>query len=230
MIGRFREIYSSSKRLVLSKRELMLVTALQLSAKPKTHHPDEEHKPRLPDSIARPIANMPLSRMENTTFAMPSIIDSHDMGLRTVFTVQTPKRKSLFNAYSTIILYFDIKDTIDSFISANACLNVSFIQSVISLGQCFSNCGARPLVHRSLAVALSSIHVTEQFSSVSSQCKERTPWRWSGPPTYLPFPPTSQEDLRLDGYLNCPHAERKGTIHLQTFMSSPGFEPSPNGT
>ncbi|GFV90868.1 transposable element Tc3 transposase [Trichonephila clavipes] len=61
--------------------------------KRKTHHPDEEPKPRL----AGPIANMPLSRMENTTFAMPSIIDSHDMGLRTVFTVQTPKRKRLFN-------------------------------------------------------------------------------------------------------------------------------------
>ncbi|GFV45418.1 hypothetical protein TNCV_858561 [Trichonephila clavipes] len=42
---------------------------------------------------------MPLSRMENTTFAMPSIIDSHDMGLRTVYSpdaqkktpIQTPK-------------------------------------------------------------------------------------------------------------------------------------------
>ncbi|GFV59731.1 uncharacterized protein TNCV_1908021 [Trichonephila clavipes] len=43
---------------------------------------------------------MPLSRMENTTFAKPSIIDSHDMGLRTVFTVRSPKRKRLFNAYS----------------------------------------------------------------------------------------------------------------------------------
>ncbi|GFX39055.1 transposable element Tc3 transposase [Trichonephila clavipes] len=63
----------------------------------KNHHPDEEPKPRVPDSIARPITNMPLSRMENTTFAMPSIIDSHDMGLRTVFTVRTPKRKRLFN-------------------------------------------------------------------------------------------------------------------------------------
>ncbi|GFU01577.1 hypothetical protein TNCV_655251 [Trichonephila clavipes] len=65
----------------------------------KTHLPDEEPKPHLPDSIARPIANVPLSRMENTTFAMRSIIVSHDMGLRTVFTVQTPKRKRLFNAY-----------------------------------------------------------------------------------------------------------------------------------
>ncbi|GFU87183.1 hypothetical protein TNCV_4265471 [Trichonephila clavipes] len=31
-----------------------------------------------PSSIVRPIAIMPLSRMENTTFAMPSIIDLHD--------------------------------------------------------------------------------------------------------------------------------------------------------
>ncbi|GFY02667.1 hypothetical protein TNCV_3505471 [Trichonephila clavipes] len=40
---------------------------------------------------------MPLSRMENTTFAMPSIIDSHDMGLRTVLQSRRPKE----NAYST---------------------------------------------------------------------------------------------------------------------------------
>ncbi|GFT74058.1 hypothetical protein TNCV_3707901 [Trichonephila clavipes] len=40
---------------------------------------------------------MPLSRMENTTFAMPSIIDSHDMGLRTVLQSRCPKE----NAYST---------------------------------------------------------------------------------------------------------------------------------
>ncbi|GFS80348.1 hypothetical protein TNCV_3447861 [Trichonephila clavipes] len=30
--------------------------------------------------------------------AIPSIIDLHDMGLRTVFTVRTPKGKRLFNA------------------------------------------------------------------------------------------------------------------------------------
>ncbi|GFU26331.1 hypothetical protein TNCV_3180821 [Trichonephila clavipes] len=40
---------------------------------------------------------MPLSRMENTTFAMASITDSHDMGLRTVLQSRCPKR----NAYST---------------------------------------------------------------------------------------------------------------------------------
>ncbi|GFX56280.1 hypothetical protein TNCV_2242141 [Trichonephila clavipes] len=42
---------------------------------------------------------MPLSRMENTTFAMPNIIDSHDMGLRTVLQTRRPKE----NAYSTPI-------------------------------------------------------------------------------------------------------------------------------
>ncbi|GFY24335.1 hypothetical protein TNCV_1013841 [Trichonephila clavipes] len=41
-----------------------------------------------------------------------------------------------------------------------------------------------------------------------------------GPPTSLPLPPTTREDLRLNG---------KGTIHLQTTISSPGFEPSPYG-
>ncbi|GFV40454.1 hypothetical protein TNCV_4494111 [Trichonephila clavipes] len=76
----------------------------KLTAKPKnskTFHPDEAPEPRLPDSIVRPIAIMPLSRMENTTFVMPSIIDYHDMGLRTVFTVRTPKGKRLFNAFVT---------------------------------------------------------------------------------------------------------------------------------
>ncbi|GFY06237.1 hypothetical protein TNCV_2680311 [Trichonephila clavipes] len=35
---------------------------------------------------------MPLSRMENTTFAMPNIIDSHDMGLRTVYSPDAQKK------------------------------------------------------------------------------------------------------------------------------------------
>ncbi|GFT65805.1 hypothetical protein TNCV_729361 [Trichonephila clavipes] len=42
---------------------------------------------------------MPLSRMLNSTFAMPNIIDSHDMGLRTVLQSRRPK----VNAYSTPI-------------------------------------------------------------------------------------------------------------------------------
>ncbi|GFX04285.1 hypothetical protein TNCV_3974341 [Trichonephila clavipes] len=37
---------------------------------------------------------MPLSRMENTTFAMPSIIDSHDMELRTVYSPDARKEES----------------------------------------------------------------------------------------------------------------------------------------
>ncbi|GFW90716.1 hypothetical protein TNCV_2417131 [Trichonephila clavipes] len=42
---------------------------------------------------------MPLSRMLNSTFAMPNIIDSHDMGLRTVLQSRRPK----VNAYTTPI-------------------------------------------------------------------------------------------------------------------------------
>ncbi|GFS53704.1 hypothetical protein TNCV_731091 [Trichonephila clavipes] len=70
--------------------------ALSQAKNSKTLHPDKEHKPSLPDSIARPITNMPLSRMENITFVKPSIIDFHDMGLRTVLTVRTPKEQRLF--------------------------------------------------------------------------------------------------------------------------------------
>ncbi|GFX25651.1 hypothetical protein TNCV_3172921 [Trichonephila clavipes] len=42
--------------------------------------------------------------MSNSTFAMPNIIDSHDMGLRTVLQSRRPKNKRLFNAYSTCSL------------------------------------------------------------------------------------------------------------------------------
>ncbi|GFV87718.1 hypothetical protein TNCV_780021 [Trichonephila clavipes] len=49
------------------------------------------------------------------------------------------------------------------------------------------------------------------------------------PLTSLPLPPTSREDLLLDGYLEYPPCP-KGTIHLQPSMSSPGFEPRPKGT
>ncbi|GFX02721.1 hypothetical protein TNCV_2011651 [Trichonephila clavipes] len=49
------------------------------------------------------------------------------------------------------------------------------------------------------------------------------------PPTFLPFLPTSREDMWLEGYLEVPPC-RKGTMHLQIFMPSPGFEPKPYGT
>ncbi|GFY08022.1 hypothetical protein TNCV_2580541 [Trichonephila clavipes] len=78
-----RSLYVSESNL------LALSQAIKLF---KTHHPDEEHKPRLPDSIAQPITNMPLSRMENTTFAKPNITDSHDMGLRTVYSPDAQKK------------------------------------------------------------------------------------------------------------------------------------------
>ncbi|GFW80526.1 ilGF domain-containing protein [Trichonephila clavipes] len=53
----------------------------------------------------------------------------------------------------------------------------------------------------------------------------------SGSPISLLLPPTSREDLRIDGYLQRwlpPCCE--GTIHLQISMPSPGFEPRSYGT
>ncbi|GFU42823.1 uncharacterized protein TNCV_3140061 [Trichonephila clavipes] len=49
--------------------------------------------------MVRPIAVMPLNRMENTTFAMATIVDSPDMGLRTVLQSRRQKK----NAYSTYV-------------------------------------------------------------------------------------------------------------------------------
>ncbi|GFT77698.1 hypothetical protein TNCV_4245651 [Trichonephila clavipes] len=50
-----------------------------------------------------------------------------------------------------------------------------------------------------------------------------------GLPPLIPLPPTSREDLQLDGYLKHPPC-REGTVLLQTSMPPPGFEPRPNGT
>ncbi|GFT13982.1 hypothetical protein TNCV_2616091 [Trichonephila clavipes] len=48
-------------------------------------------------------------------------------------------------------------------------------------------------------------------------------------PNSLPFFPTSREDLWLDFHFRVPPCS-KGTIHLQSSMPSPRFEPKPYGT
>ncbi|GFT85951.1 hypothetical protein TNCV_3255931 [Trichonephila clavipes] len=73
------------------------------------------------------------------------------------------------------------------------------------------------------------MQVTVRFCSAPPQFRWRKPWGDQGPRTFLPLPPTSREDLRLNGHLEYPSC-RKDTIHLQTSMSSPGFEPNPYGT
>ncbi|GFT39174.1 integrase catalytic domain-containing protein [Trichonephila clavipes] len=57
---------------------------------------------------------MPLSRMENTTFAMPSIIDSHDMGLRTVYSPDARKKTPIqqHNSGLATILKIPVKGTL----------------------------------------------------------------------------------------------------------------------
>ncbi|GFS79774.1 hypothetical protein TNCV_749741 [Trichonephila clavipes] len=53
--------------------------------------------------------------------------------------------------------------------------------------------------------------------------RENNPGGGQTPPTALTFPPTSRENLWLDGYLKVPPC-REGTIHLQTSMSFPGSQ------
>ncbi|GFW47423.1 hypothetical protein TNCV_4537131 [Trichonephila clavipes] len=50
-----------------------------------------------------------------------------------------------------------------------------------------------------------------------------------GPHISLPLPPTSQEDLRLDGYLEYSSCH-EGIIHIQASIPYPGFEPRSHDT
>ncbi|GFW01034.1 uncharacterized protein LOC103524116 [Trichonephila clavipes] len=59
-----------------------------------------------------------------------------------------------------------------------------------------------------LALALSTMQVTRRFCLVPLQFRGRKPWGGQGPPTSLPLPPTTREDLRLDGYLEYSHASK----------------------
>ncbi|GFY30728.1 hypothetical protein TNCV_3118881 [Trichonephila clavipes] len=59
-----------------------------------------------------------------------------------------------------------------------------------------------------------TIQVTVCFSSVTPQFRGKTPGGSQRPPTSLPLPPTSLEELRLDGYLEYPHAAR--TLRIYT--------------
>ncbi|GFX00054.1 uncharacterized protein TNCV_3080501 [Trichonephila clavipes] len=43
---------------------------------------------------------------------------------------------------------------------------------------------------------------------VSTPISRENTWGGQGPPTSLPRPPTTREDLRLDGYLEYPHAAK----------------------
>ncbi|GFU01013.1 hypothetical protein TNCV_1816341 [Trichonephila clavipes] len=49
------------------------------------------------------------------------------------------------------------------------------------------------------------MQVTVRFCSVPPQFKGRKPWGGQKPPTSLPLPPTTREDLRLDTGLACSH-------------------------
>ncbi|GFW38136.1 hypothetical protein TNCV_602121 [Trichonephila clavipes] len=74
------------------------------------------------------------------------------------------------------------------------------------------------LIRLSIAIALSTAY---DFARFHSNFEEEYPGTGQVPSTTLPLPPTSREDLRLDGFLEyaCTPC-REGTIHLQTSMAS----------
>ncbi|GFT39882.1 uncharacterized protein TNCV_3286591 [Trichonephila clavipes] len=66
----------------------------------------------------------------------------------------------------------------------------------------------------SLALALSTMHVIVRFCSVPPPTFEgEHPGYGQEPPNSLPFPPTTREDLRLDGYLEYSHAAKAQNIY-----------------
>ncbi|GFT81899.1 hypothetical protein TNCV_3908741 [Trichonephila clavipes] len=60
----------------------------QKTQKLSTQMKNHSHASRIPSFDQSEMEN----RMENTNFAMPSIIDSHDMGLRTVYSPDAQKK------------------------------------------------------------------------------------------------------------------------------------------
>ncbi|GFX62545.1 hypothetical protein TNCV_1006181 [Trichonephila clavipes] len=73
----------------------------------------------------------------------------------------------------------------------------------------------------------STIQVTVRFCSVPPQFR-RTPWGWSGTSHLSSLSTKYTRGLAARWLFRVPPC-RKGTIHLQTSMSSPGFERSPYG-
>ncbi|GFX05624.1 hypothetical protein TNCV_3435281 [Trichonephila clavipes] len=70
------------------------------------------------------------------------------------------------------------------------------------------------ILHLSLALALITMQLTVRFCSVHPILKENTLEREVGG-TSLPLPPSSREELRLDGYLEYSHAEKALYIYKQ---------------
>ncbi|GFV01676.1 uncharacterized protein TNCV_3050691 [Trichonephila clavipes] len=54
------------------------------------------------------------------------------------------------------------------------------------------------------------MQVTVLFCSV--------PWGGEGPPTSLPLPPTTRVDLKLNGYLEYPHAAKALYIYRHPYL------------
>ncbi|GFT97904.1 hypothetical protein TNCV_2168011 [Trichonephila clavipes] len=56
------------------------------------------------------------------------------------------------------------------------------------------------------------MQVTAPFFSFPPQIRGRKPWGGQGPSSSLTLPPTTREDLQLDGYLEYPLPQRHHTF------------------
>ncbi|GFT88616.1 hypothetical protein TNCV_905161 [Trichonephila clavipes] len=87
------------------------------------------------------------------------------------------------------------------------------------------HCGKGLVVHLPSSIGLSTIQVTVLFASVPPQFCDRTPWGWSEATHFSPFLSNSLEDLRIDGYLECPYAPKALYIYKYPYLlrdSNPG--------
>ncbi|GFU22862.1 hypothetical protein TNCV_4966081 [Trichonephila clavipes] len=73
------------------------------------------------------------------------------------------------------------------------------------------------------------MQVTIRFCSVPPQFRGRKPWGWPGTSHLSSSSNNHTRGLTARRLFRVPPCH-KGTIHLQTSMSSPGFKPSPYGT
>ncbi|GFT63198.1 hypothetical protein TNCV_4746951 [Trichonephila clavipes] len=79
----------------------------------------------------------------------------------------------------------------------------------------------------SLAGALSTTKWLYDLARFYTNFEGDHPVKWSGPPTYLPLPPTSRDDLQLNEHLKLLHAAQAPYIYKHPcFLQDSNPEPT----
>ncbi|GFV90415.1 hypothetical protein TNCV_49901 [Trichonephila clavipes] len=98
--------------------------------------------------------------------------------------------------------------------SLSSSRRISLKKKVVTM-TAFTKRGLRAMI---VALALSTIQVTVRFGSVHPNLDGEHSGGGQRPPTSLPLPPTTREDLQLDGYLEYPHAVKALYIYKQPYL------------